>query len=101
MHSVADRISGCTAALFCCIDRAGAALRSVIGVVATLTTSAAAVNGARIICCPPPAAKSKQIGPARAHENCSRAAETPRLWTASHRTRDCNKEVVAIEQVKI
>ena len=49
MHSVADRISGCIAAVFCCSDKVGKAVGSVMGPVATLTISAAAVSGARMI----------------------------------------------------
>jgi hypothetical protein len=57
MHSVAERSSGCIAALFCCTDMGGNALGLVVGPVATLTTSVAAASAARIIRCPSPAVK--------------------------------------------
>jgi hypothetical protein len=57
MHSVAERSSGCIAALFCCTDMGGNALGFVVGPVATLTTSVAAASAARIIRCPSPAVK--------------------------------------------
>src|SRR5215472_12002091 len=50
MHSVAERISGCIAADFWCIDKSGdAAGLGAFGAMATLTSSAAAASGARII----------------------------------------------------
>src|SRR5262245_14663882 len=49
MHSVADRISGCIAALFCSMDKFGECLGSTVGPVADATTSAAAASGARIM----------------------------------------------------
>jgi hypothetical protein len=52
MHSVAERSSGCIAALFCCTDMGGNALGLVVGPVAALTTSVAAASAARIIRCP-------------------------------------------------
>ena len=49
MHSVAERSSGCMAALFCCTDSAGNELGFAVGQVAPLTTSVAAASAARII----------------------------------------------------
>jgi hypothetical protein len=58
MHSVAERISGCIAALFCCIDNVGESAGLAFGAVATLTMSAAAASGARIIESSSPASES-------------------------------------------
>src|SRR5262249_56531507 len=50
MHSVAERISGCIAADFWCIDKVGDSPGlGAFGAMATLTSSAAAASGARII----------------------------------------------------
>src|SRR6478735_4130589 len=46
IHSVAERSSGCIAALFCCTDRVGEELGLAVGPVATLTTSVAAARAA-------------------------------------------------------
>src|SRR3954447_981315 len=62
MHSVAERSSGCIAALFCCTDRVGEELDFVVGPVATLTTSVAAASAARIIRYPSPAKEICRTG---------------------------------------
>src|SRR5215471_3242862 len=55
MHSVAERISGCTAAFFCCTVRlAGEPLGSPPGTTAALTASAAPANLAMIMLFPLP-----------------------------------------------
>src|SRR5215471_3467231 len=85
MHSVAERISGCIAAVFWCTDKVGdSAGLGAFGATATLTSSAAAASGARII-----ESFLSGVGilidaePSSPAENASctpRCAEIRRLW---------------------
>src|SRR5262245_19065519 len=77
MHSVAERMSGCIAALFYSMDKFGESLGSRFGPVAAVTTSAAAASGARIMACPSPARPVYRPAQGRAAEKIHQMSRDP------------------------